>query len=67
MGPQGVIDLVHDALVSPDPDAIGDAHTILAGYNEAGCPINQKGEPVIPDGDGMDADGSALVRGRRPK
>ncbi|MGB5924587.1 MAG: hypothetical protein WBH01_00615, partial [Dehalococcoidia bacterium] len=59
MGPQGVIDLVHDALVSPDPDAIGDAHTILAGYNEAGCPINQKGEPVIPDGDGM-----TLVLGR---
>jgi hypothetical protein len=43
--PAGVIALVHDALTSPDPDAIGDAHTLLAGYNEAGCPINQKGEP----------------------
>jgi hypothetical protein len=43
--PGGVIALVHDALVSPDPGAIGAAHTLLAGYNEAGCPINQAGEP----------------------
>jgi hypothetical protein len=42
--PAGVIALVHDALVSPMPGAISAAHIILADYNEAGCPINQKGE-----------------------
>jgi hypothetical protein len=53
MGEQDVIDLVHDALVSPDPGAIGAAHIILADYNEAGCPINQQGEPLM--------DGSILI------
>ena len=54
--PAGVIALVHDALVSPDPGAIGAAHIILADYNEAGCPINQQGEPEIPDVEVMTVD-----------
>jgi hypothetical protein len=45
--PADVIALVKGALVSPDPGAIGAAHTLLAGYNEAGCPINQQGNLII--------------------
>ena len=42
---------VQDAVAAGE-DAIEALHTELAGYNEAGCPINQRGEPIIPE-DGM--------------
>jgi len=47
-----LITMVHDAIMSGE-EAIGALHTLLANYNEAGCPINQQGEPEMPDGDGM--------------
>jgi len=45
-----LITMVHDAIVSGDESQIDALHILLAGYNEAGCPINQHGEPIIPDG-----------------
>jgi len=45
-----LITMVHDAIVSGDESQIDALHVLLAGYNEAGCPINQHGEPIIPDG-----------------
>jgi hypothetical protein len=37
---------VQDAVAAGE-DAIEALHTELAGYNEAGCPINQRGEPIM--------------------
>jgi len=45
-----LITMVHDAIVSGDEAQIEALHMLLADYNEAGCPINQRGEPIIPDG-----------------
>jgi len=45
-----LITMVHDAIVSGDEAQIEALHVLLADYNEAGCPLNQRGEPTIPDG-----------------
>ena len=47
MSEAAIIDAVHDALDSGDPDAIKALHTQLAGYNEAGCSIDMHGNPII--------------------
>jgi hypothetical protein len=52
-----LITMVHDAIVSGNESQIDALHLLLAGYNEAGCPINQRGEPIIPDGDGVASTG----------
>ncbi len=54
-----LITMVHDAIVSGDEAQIEALHVLLAGYNEAGCPINQHGDPIIPD-DGQ-ADGGFVT------
>jgi len=45
-----LITMVHDAIVSGDEAQIEALHVLLADYNEAGCPINQRGEPIISNG-----------------
>jgi hypothetical protein len=45
--PGAVIDAVHDAIESGDA-AIDALHNELAGYNEAGCPIDQQGRCSHP-------------------
>jgi hypothetical protein len=45
--PGAVIDAVHDAIESGE-DAIDALHEELAGYNEAGCPIDQQGRCSHP-------------------
>ncbi|MDH4367176.1 MAG: hypothetical protein OEV57_03450 [Dehalococcoidia bacterium] len=45
-----LITMVHDAIASGDEAQIEALHMLLAEYNEAGCPINQRGEPIM---DGM--------------
>ena len=45
-----LITMVHDAIESGDEAQIEALHMLLAEYNEAGCPINQMGEPIM---DGM--------------
>jgi hypothetical protein len=42
-----LITMVHDAIVSGDKAQIDALHVLLAGYNEAGCPLNQRGEPIM--------------------
>jgi hypothetical protein len=42
-----LITMVHDAIVSGDEAQIDALHVLLAGYNEAGCPLNQRGEPIM--------------------
>jgi len=44
-----LITMVHDAIVSGDEAQIEALHMMLADYNEAGCPINQRGEPIMDD------------------
>ena len=44
-----LITMVHDAIVSGDGAEIEALHLLLAGYNEAGCPLNQMGEPIVPE------------------
>jgi hypothetical protein len=46
----GLITMVHDAIVSGDESQIDALHVLLADYNEAGCPLNQRGEAIM---DGM--------------
>jgi hypothetical protein len=45
-----LITMVHDAIMSGDEAEIDALHMLLADYNEAGCPLNQMGEPIM---DGM--------------
>ena len=42
-----LITMVHDAIVSGDEAQIEALHLLLADYNEAGCPLNQRGEPIM--------------------
>jgi len=44
-----LITMVHDAIISGDEAQIEALHMLLAEYNEAGCPINQMGEPIMDD------------------
>jgi hypothetical protein len=49
MNVAGLIADVQEAVASGE-DAIDALHLLLADYNEAGCSINQHGEPTVPDG-----------------
>jgi len=44
--PQDVIDMVADAINGVGPYSVDELHSLFAGYNEAGCPINQHGDCV---------------------
>ena len=45
-----VIQLVNLALASEDVDIVQELHSVLAEFNEYGCPINAQCEPSEPDG-----------------
>jgi hypothetical protein len=47
--PQDVIDMVYEALTSGDPYIINELHGDLDWYNNAGCPLDMRGNPIIMD------------------